>query len=147
VALEKVGFDHLPIYLEPERAPGRGSKEFQKKYPLILSTGIRSIYYTHSQHRGVAALRGTNPEPLFEISSFIAQKYGVRNGDDVVAETNRGKVRMKARVDERVEERVVLVPHCWPGEASANLLTDAQCREPLLGNPDMKSFMCSIRKA
>lgn len=146
-ALEKVGFDPLPIYLEPERAPGRGSKEFQKKYPLILSTGSRNLYYTHSQHRGVAALREMSPEPHFEIGSVTAQKYGVRNGDDVVVETNRGEVKMKARVDERVAEGVVLVPHGWTGEANANLLTDVQCREPILGYPDMKSLMCSIRKA
>jgi anaerobic selenocysteine-containing dehydrogenase len=146
-ALEKVGFDPLPIYLEPERAPGRGSKEFQKQYPLILSTGSRNLYYTHSQHRGVAALREMNPEAFFEINALTAQKYGVRNGDDVVVETNRGQVKMKARVDERVAEGVVLVPHGWTGEANANLLTDVQCREPILGYPDMKSLMCSIRKA
>jgi predicted molibdopterin-dependent oxidoreductase YjgC len=54
---------------------------------------------------------------------------------------------MKARVDERVAEGVVLVPHGWTGEANANLLTDVQCREPILGYPDMKSLMCSVRKA
>jgi formate dehydrogenase (coenzyme F420) alpha subunit len=64
-----------------------------------------------------------------------------------VVETTLGQVKMKARVDERVAEGVVLVPHGWTGEANANLLTDVQCREPILGYPDMKSLMCSIRKA
>ena len=146
-ALEKVGFDPLPIYLEPERAPGRGSKAFQEKYPLILSTGSRNLYYTHSQHRGVAALREMNPEPFFDVGPLTAQKYGVGNGDDVMIETNRGKVKMKARVDDKLAEGVVLVPHGWTGEANANLLTDVECREPILGYPDMKSLMCSIRKA
>ncbi len=146
-ALEKVGFDPLPIYLEPERGPGRGAKAFQEKYPLILSTGPRNLYYTHSQHRGVAALREMNPEPYFEVGLLTAQKYGVKSGEDVFVETNRGKVKMKARVDERVAEGVVLVPHGWTGEANANLLTDVQCREPILGYPDMKSLACSIRKA
>jgi len=54
---------------------------------------------------------------------------------------------MKARVDERVAEGVVLVPHGWPREANANLLTDAECREPIMGYPDMKSLLCAIRKA
>jgi len=146
-ALEKVGFDPLPVYLEPERGPGRGAKAFQEKYPLILSTGSRSLYYTHSQHRGIASLREMNPEPHFEVGLLTAQKYGLKNDDDVFVETNRGKVKMKARVDDKVAEGVVLVPHGWHGEANANLLTDVNCREPILGYPDMKSLMCSISKA
>ena len=62
-------------------------------------------------------------------------------------ETNRGWVKMKARVDARVVEGVVLVPHGWGGEANGNLLTDTQCREPIMGYPDQKSLQCRIRKA
>ena len=54
---------------------------------------------------------------------------------------------MKAAVSDRVAEGVVFVPHGWSGEANANLLTDVQCRECILGYPDMKSLMCSIRTA
>ena len=50
--LKALGFDPLPSYLEPERGPVRGDPAFRKKYPLILSVGSRSLYYTHSQHRG-----------------------------------------------------------------------------------------------
>jgi hypothetical protein len=54
---------------------------------------------------------------------------------------------MKALVDERVAEGVVLVPHGWGGEANGNLLTDVTCREPIMGYPDQKSLQCSIQKA
>jgi len=145
-AFEKVGFDPLPTFLEPERGPKRGKKDFLKKYPLILSTGSRNLYYTHSQHRNVEALRKIYPEPMAEISPATAKQFGVQNGDPVVVETNRGQVRMKAGVDDRVADGVVLVPHGWGGEANANLLTDVQCREPIMGYPDMKSLQCSIRK-
>jgi len=145
-AFEKVGFDPLPTFLEPERGPKRGKKDFLKKYPLILSTGSRNLYYTHSQHRNVEALRKISPEPMAEISPATAKQFGVQNGDPVVVETNRGQVRMKAGVDDRVADGVVLVPHGWGGEANANLLTDVQCREPIMGYPDMKSLQCSIRK-
>jgi len=50
-------------------------------------------------------------------------------------------------IEERVSEGVVLVPHGWPRESNANLLTDTKCREPIMGYPDMKSLLCSIRKA
>ena len=146
-ALEKAGFDPLPAYLEPERGPGRGAAEFLEKYPLILSTGSRSLYYTHSQQRHIQALRKRNPEAITEIGPGTAERYGIKDGDDMVVETNRGQVNMKARVDDRVVEGVVLVPHGWGGQANANLLTDARCREPIMGYPDMKSLMCAIRKA
>ena len=54
---------------------------------------------------------------------------------------------MKACVDKRVAEGVVLVPHGWGGEANANLLTDVDCREPIMGYPDQKSLQCRIQKA
>ena len=145
-ALERVGFDPLPTYLEPERGPARGSNEFLAKYPLILSTGSRNLYYTHSQHRKVAALKKMCPEPVAEISPGTAKRFDIEDGDMVVVETNRGQVRMKARAEERVADGVVLVPHGWEGEANANLLTDVRCREPIMGYPDMKSLQCNIRK-
>ena len=65
----------------------------------------------------------------------------------VEIKTNRGMVNMKIKIDDRVSEGVVFVPHGWGGAANANLLTDVQCRECILGYPDMKSLLCAIRKA
>jgi anaerobic selenocysteine-containing dehydrogenase len=145
-ALEKVGFDPLPSYLEPRRSP-LSSPELLERYPLILSTGNRNLYYTHGQFREIEALKKKNPEPKAEIGPKTALKHGIKEGDDITIETNRGTVKMKANVDERVAEGVVLAPHGWPREANANLLTDTECREPIMGYPDMKSLLCSIRKA
>ena len=145
--LEKVGFSPLPSYLEPERGPIRGDKEFREKYPLILSVGNRNLYYTHSQHRQVRALKRMYPEPFTEIDPKTAKRFGIEDGDRIVVETNRGQVKMKAHVDDRVAEGVVLVPHGWDGEANGNLLTDVQCREPIMGYPEQKALQCIIRKA
>ena len=146
-ALKNVGFDPLPSYIEPERGPVRGDKAFLEKFPLILSVGNRNLYYTHSQHRQVRALKKICPEPVTELGPETAGRFGIADGDRVVVETNRGRVKMKARVDARVVEGVVLVPHGWGGEANGNLLTDATCREPIMGYPDQKSLQCRIRKA
>jgi len=144
-ALQQVGFDPLPTYLEPRKSPFN-TPELLKKYPLIFSTGNRNLFYTHGQFREIESLREKNPDPRAEIGPETALQYDIQGGDRIVIETNRGAVRMKARVDERVTEGVVLVPHGWPGEANANLLTDALCREPIMGYPDMKSLLCAIRK-
>jgi len=144
--LKAAGFDPLPSYLEPERGPKRGNSSLRKKYPLILSVGNRNLYYTHSQHRGVGKLKAIYPEGLTEIGPETAELYGIEDGDTIQVESNRGRVTMKARVDERVAEGVVLVPHGWGGDANGNLLTDVNCREPIMGYPDQKSLQCAISR-
>jgi anaerobic selenocysteine-containing dehydrogenase len=145
-ALEHIGFDPLPAYLEPQRSP-LSSPELLEKYPLILSTGNRNRYYTHGQFRGIKTLQEKNPEAAAEVGPETAGKYGIGDGDAVIIETNRGLIRMKTHVSERAAEGIVFVPHGWPGEANANLLTDTQCREPIMGYPEVKALLCSIRKA
>ena len=145
-ALEQVGADPLPVYIEPERSPRNADPEFLKKYPLILGTGHRNYYYTHSQFRGVEALRDESPEPFAEIGVETGRQYGLADGDTAKIETNRGHITMKVKLDERVSEGIVLVPHGWEGEQNANLLTDTDCRESILGYPDMKSLLCAVSK-
>jgi anaerobic selenocysteine-containing dehydrogenase len=146
-AMEKVGANPLPVYIEPERSPRRSDKAFLEKYPLILSTGHRNYYYVHSQFRDVDALKQEAPGPVAEMGPETGKRYGLTTNDDIIIETNRGTVRMKVALDESVAEGCIFVPHGWSGEANANLLTDTECRESILGYPDVKSLMCSVRKA
>jgi len=146
-AMEQAGFNPLPSYQEPEKSPLSGDSVFNKRYPLILSTGNRSRYYTHSQHRSVPSLRRKKPDPFLEIGPKTAEQCHIKDGDTAIVETHRGRVKMKAHVSERVAEGVVLVPHGWGSEANANLLTDVSCTEPVMGYPQMKSLLCSVRPA
>jgi formate dehydrogenase (coenzyme F420) alpha subunit len=146
-AMAQVGADPLPVYLEPERSPKSSDKEFLKKYPLILTTGHRNYYYVHSQFRDIDELKAECQEPLAEMGTETGKKYGLADGDDIIIQTNRGVVKMRVALGDLVAEGIVFVPHGWDGEANANLLTDTDCREKILGYPDMKSLMCSVRKA
>jgi len=147
-AYKDVGFDPLPTYLEPTKSPqGPRWHELGKKYPLVLSTGTRDVHYNNSQLHNIKSLQLKIPYPKAEIGPKTAAKYGVAHEDDVIIETDRGWVKMKASVDERIMEGVVLVPHGWPGEANCNRLTDCQCREPIMGYPQYKGLLCNIRKA
>ncbi len=145
--LADYGFDPLPSYQEPANSPKSSDRDFLNKYPLILSTGNRDLCYTHAQHRNVDALKEESPQPEVEISPKTAQDFGIQNGDGVFVETYMGHIRMQARVEDRVMDNVVLLTHGWPGQANANCLVDAKCREPIMGYPDMKSLMCTLRKA
>jgi anaerobic selenocysteine-containing dehydrogenase len=141
----RAGFDPLPTYREPDQSPMSGS-ELYKQYPLILTTGARILYYTHGQHRNIKALKEKIPDPLAEVHPKTARQYGIEDGDLIAVESNRGQIKVKARVTQDILEGVVSIPHGWPGEANVNLLTDVQCREPIMGYPQMKSQLCSIRR-
>jgi anaerobic selenocysteine-containing dehydrogenase len=141
----KAGFDPLPTYREPDQSP-LSSPELYKKYPLILTTGARILYYTHGQHRNIKALKEKISLPFAEIHPKSAAQYGIKDGDPVVIESPRGQIKVKARVTQDILEGVVSIPHGWSGEANVNLLTDVHCREPIMGYPQMKSQLCSIRK-
>jgi anaerobic selenocysteine-containing dehydrogenase len=94
----------------------------------------------------VKSLQRWSPFPKAEIGPKTAAEYGIEHGDDVIVETDRGWAKMKAHVDERIVEGTVLVPHGWGREANCNRLTDCQCREPIMGYPQWKGLLCSIRK-
>ncbi len=143
--LEAAGFDPLPTYLEPHRSP-QSTPELLDRYPLVLSTGNRDLYFTHGQFRNVLALRRMSPEARAEIGPETARRFGIEDDETVTIETDRGSIRMKARVDDRVMEGVVLAPHGWSGDANVNLLTDTRSREPVMGYPETKSLLCVIRK-
>lgn len=143
---EKAGFDPLPTYREPDQSP-LGDPQFFQRYPLILTTGARNLYFTHSQHRNIPSLMEKSPEPYAEMHPRTAERFGIKNGDPVIVESDRGRIKVKALVTEDMSEGVVSIPHGWPGEANVNLLTDVHCREPIMGYPQMKSQLCSIRKA
>jgi formate dehydrogenase (coenzyme F420) alpha subunit len=146
-AFAQVGFDPLPTYREPDKSPqGPRWEELGGKYPLILSTGTRDFYFNGGMLHNMKSLQMWSPYPKAEIGPKTAAKYDVGHGDDVIVETDRGWVKMKAHVDDRIMEGVVLVPHGWPNEGNCNRLTDCNCREPIMGYPQWKGLLCSIRK-
>lgn len=145
-ALKDVGFDPLPTFQEPFKSETYTGQEYSRKYPLTLSTGNRNLYFTHGQHRNVSSLLENVPEPMADISPNTAEKFQIKHNDDIIIENEIGQAKMRANVDQRVMDDVVLMTHCWPGESNANNLVDANCREPIMGYPDMKSLRCNIRK-
>jgi len=142
---EKEGFDPLPTYREPDQSP-LGDPDLFQKFPLVLTTGARILYYTHGQHRNIEGLKEKSPEPFAEMHPKTADRFGIKGGDWIMVESNRGQIKVKALVKKEVMEGVVSIPHGWPREANVNLLTDVHCREPIMGYPQMKSQLCSIRK-
>jgi len=143
--LKEVGLDPLPTYTEPSESP-LSSPQLFKKFPLILITGKRSLYFMHSMHRNTPTLRAKEPEPMVEINTETARKLGISSGDMVIVETQRGAVLMRAAVTADIHPMVVSVPHDWGGLANQNLLTGGNY-DPAWGGMPTRGLLCRVRKA
>jgi anaerobic selenocysteine-containing dehydrogenase len=144
--LEEYGLDPLPVYKEPVESP-LSRPDLARSYPLVLTTGARTISFTHSQHRNLKKLRSMVPEPLLEIHPGDAGSRGIRSGDTVHVASPRGRVRVRAHVTDSILPGVVHLPHHWPDEANANILSDDVHLDPISGFPAFKSQLCQVTQA
>jgi anaerobic selenocysteine-containing dehydrogenase len=110
--LEKLGYDPLPSYEEPAETPV-SRPDLVKKYPFILITGARFRPLHHSEHRQIRSLRKLYPNPTVEINPDTARRLGIGEGDWVVIETPRGKIKQKAKLTSRIPVRVIEAQHGW----------------------------------
>ena len=142
--MEKFGYDPLPTFHEPLEGPVSRA-ELVEKYPLILTTGAKTVNYLHSEYRNLPSLRRLVPEPLIEINSQTASSLGVADKELVKVESPRGSIELKAKVTEDIHPKVVCIQHGW-SEANVNLLTDDEARDPISGFLSFKSLMCRVTK-
>jgi anaerobic selenocysteine-containing dehydrogenase len=151
------GYDPLPGFVEPPESPAR-EPEFLAQYPLILTTGTRIFNYFGSEHRQSPTLRKTHPDPLVEVHPEAAATRGIADGDWVRIRSPRGEVRMRARLFDGLDPRVVSAEFGWwfpekgpPDygwdESNINVLTDdAPPLDPGMGATNLKGLMCQIVK-
>jgi len=144
--LERHGYELLPFYKEPVESP-LSRPDLANKYPLVLTTGARTINFTHSQHRNLERLRKNVPEPLLEINPTDAGLRNMQSGDVVHVTSPRGRVKVKANVTDTILAGVVHLPHHWPDETNANILCDDAYLDPISGFPAFKSQLCQVNKA
>jgi len=154
---EKWGHDPLPVYHEPPETP-YSAPELAKEYPLIF-TSWHSNPYHHSDHRYLATLRGTEPEPIVEIHPETARGSGIEDGDIVYIETKRGRIKQRAVITEGIDPRVVGVSYAWwfpeqgAGtlhgwrESNINILTASDPPyNPQLGSTNLRGILCRVYK-
>lgn len=91
-------------------------------YPYFLSSG-NSVYHSASLSSWSEQLRKVAPEAYCEINPADAYNLKVKEGDWVELESARGKIKLKAKVNEMVQQGVVFVPINFP-EAEINSIMD-----------------------
>jgi anaerobic selenocysteine-containing dehydrogenase len=143
--LRDAGYDGLPVYREPAESP-LSTPDRLAEYPLVLTSGARTKFDTHSQHQYIERMRRAIPNPLVELHPGDAAARAIADGDTVVVRSARGQVRFIAKITDCVKPGVVHCVHGWRG-ANVNELTDDRTLDPISGFPPFKSSLCQVEKA
>ena len=142
--------------LKPERDPIGTPQDF----PYVATTyRVTEHWQAGAMTRNLEWLCEMMPEVFVELSEELAEEKGIKNGDNVLITTARGKMTAKAAVTKRfkpfelADGKVVHqigIPWHWGYEGrscggSANMLT------PHVGDantmiPEFKAFLCNVRK-
>ncbi|UCG64160.1 MAG: molybdopterin-dependent oxidoreductase [Deltaproteobacteria bacterium] len=157
---KKHGYDPLPVYHEPVISPISKS-EWIKEYPLIL-TCSKLLHFCHGQHRALPSLRRAVPHPYIEINPEKARELNIQNDEWVYVKTPFGKIKLKARLTQRIAVDVVCIQHGWwqscpeldlPGYApyssegaNANLLYSTKYIDKISGSVPYKAYLCKVCK-
>ena len=154
------GYDPLPRYVEPVVGPALGSEAGPGEFPLVITTA-NVTHYCHSQHRDIPALRRSVPDPLIFMHPHAASARGIADGDWVEVRTPKGRIRLRARLDDELHVRVVVGQYGWwqenarlgmPGYdpfssmgSNYNMLIGDDALDPISGSVPHRSYMCDVR--
>ncbi|WP_405030559.1 molybdopterin-dependent oxidoreductase [Methylobacterium sp. WCS2018Hpa-22] len=132
-----------------------------QRYPYVL-TNAKSGYYCHSQHRNIASLRRKARQPTLDIATSLAVEKGIQDGDWVVVTTRTGNARFRARIDGKLDPRVMVGDYGWwqgctplgqatmpvrgPRTSNFNALVDARNADPVSGSVPMRSVVCDLHR-
>lgn len=152
------GYAPLPTFEEPLTSP-RSRPDLAERYPLVLSCA-KSLFFCETQHRQVAALRRSSPDPRVEMHPSAAAARGIAAGDWVSLDTPYGSVRARARLNANLDPGVVFGEHGWwdacdelglpgyppygPGSANLNLVLSQTPSDPISGSSPLRASVCDV---
>jgi anaerobic selenocysteine-containing dehydrogenase len=152
------GYDPLPSFEEPLTSP-RSRPDLAERFPLVLSCA-KSLFFCETQHRQIAALRKSAPEPTLEMHPSAAGARGIAAGDWVNLETPLGSVRARAKLNAAIDPQVVFGQHGWweaceelglpgyapygPASANLNLVLSQTPSDPISGSSPMRAGVCEV---
>jgi anaerobic selenocysteine-containing dehydrogenase len=102
-------------------------------------------------------MRELHDDPVVEIHPQTAADRGIADGDWVIIESPRGKIRQRAKLFAGMDPRVISAEHGWwfpeqkdPAHgwevSNVNILTDnayASC-DPAMGATHVRTLLCNI---
>lgn len=151
------GYAALPDFVAPQ---GVEAARAGRTFPLVL-TCAKPTLFCQTQHRSLPSLRKRSPEPEIELHPDTAATRGITAGCWVTVETPAGRMRARARLNDKLDPRVVIGEHGWwqpckemdlPGYdpfsedgANFNRTVDATMRDPISGTPGHRANPCEVR--
>jgi anaerobic selenocysteine-containing dehydrogenase len=121
----------------------------------------KSLFFCETQHRQVAALRKSSPDPQVELHPDTAGARGIEAGAWVSVETPHGSVRARAKLVGSLDPGVVFAQHGWweacaelglpgyppygPGSANLNLVLRQTPSDPISGSSPLRASVCDVR--
>lgn len=134
----KARFNVAP-YAPPE-------EDVDEEFPLILTTGrVISHFLSGTQTRRIGPLVDMAPHPFLEVHPQLADKLGLRDGDQALVESRRASIELKVKVVNTIRPDTVFVPYHWAGRESINRLTIA-AQDPISKIPEYKACAVRVRR-
>jgi assimilatory nitrate reductase catalytic subunit len=122
------------------------AEEPDQEFPLRLTTGrVLAHYQSGTQTRRITQLTELAPEPLAEIHPQQARRHGLSDGAQVIVRTRRGSAIFTAKITSAIRPDTVFVPFHWPGNRSANRLTN-DALDPVSRMPEFKACAARLEK-
>ncbi len=128
-------------YMDPPEMP-------DKDYPLWLSTGrVLEHWHSGTMTMRVPELYRAVPEALCYMHPDDAKKYGFKQGDKIVVESRRGKVKahVETRGRNKVPQGLIYVPWFDEKVFINKVMLDATC--PISKQTDYKKCAVKVYKA
>ena len=120
-------------------------------------TGARQPGFFHTENRQIPWLRELHPDPIVQIHPQTADREGICEGDWVIIESPRGKVKQRAQLFEGMDPSIIAAQHAWwfpekadPEhgwrESNINILTDNayESCDPAMGATSVRVLLCRI---
>ncbi len=131
------------VWARPDKGP---EEPTNAEYPFALTTGrVMEHWHTGTMTRTVPELNRAVPKAYVEIHPSDAKRLRIKNKEQVIVETRRGKLKIEARVIDRPEPGTLFIPWHWE-EWMANILT-IDAFDPGSKEPEYKVCAARIKKA
>ena len=111
-------------------------------YPFVLITGRQlEHWHTGAMTRRASVLDAIEPLPTVSVNPDDLSKMGITEGDEIVVESRRGRIKAFAREMPGLRNGDIFIPFCFH-EAAANLLTN-EAIDPVGKIPEFK--YCAVK--
>ncbi len=114
------------------------AEDVDEQYPILLTTGrVVSQFLSGTQTRRIAPLVAQYPQPRAEMHPRLAAQLGITDGALVRVVSRRSALTLPASVVATIRPDTIFIPYHWPGEQSANRLTQ-RAYDPIAKIPEFK---------